>query len=205
MLPIYIFSLVLGGGFLLVSLLGDALGSDAVELELDTDLDLDAEIDVGGDVDVEAAAHDTDGGHGGKLFSLRTGVYTLFGFGAVGTLLSFLDPGGAATLAFALLGGALSGAMINVLFNYLLRTDSGARVGDHTFVGLTGSMTLPLSSTAPGTVVVDRGHRRVPLRALPHASAAGSDVTEWETVVVVEMSDGVARVAPVEDDLAREP
>jgi hypothetical protein len=53
-------------------------------------------------------------------------------------------------------------------------------------------------------VAVERGGRRVTLRALPHASAQG-DPSTWKDVLVVEMEKGVARVAPVEEGMLLEP
>ena len=76
MLAAYIFCLVVGGGFLLLSLFGDFLEADA-----DVDLDGDADLAIG------------DAGDVAKLFSLRAIVYALFGFGASGTLLHLVWEG----------------------------------------------------------------------------------------------------------------
>ncbi|MBW3534831.1 MAG: hypothetical protein KY453_06365 [Gemmatimonadetes bacterium] len=191
-LSIYLFSLVLGGGALAVSVLGDAFGGAG-------------DVDVGGDMDVDA-----DGGDGhAKIFSLRAVVYALFGFGAVGTALTLWVPGLAspARLGLAVAGGLASGALITALFRWLDATDSGAPPGDATFVGLSGAVTLPLSAGTPGAIAVERGARRYTLRALPHATGGGppGDPAAWTSVVVVEMEGGVARVVPVDEDLALEP
>jgi hypothetical protein len=75
-----------------------------------------------------------------------------------------------------------------------------------TYAGLMGRVTLPIRGEIPGKVVVERGGRRVQIRALPHASAEGQgDPTTWRKVFVVEMQEGVALVAPVEEDLLLEP
>jgi hypothetical protein len=197
MLGFYIFSLVLGGGFLLISLFGDAFESDAgdVELDFDVDADLDLELD-GGSGDM----------HASKIFSIRTVIYALFGFGAVGTLMSLLGSGAfLATLAFSIVGGILSGGLINTVFKYLKTTDSGAHPGDQSLVGLSGKVTLPLGVDVPGTITVERGTRRLTLRALPHASAPDDQVTSWTSVVVIEMDQGIARVAPLDDLLLADP
>lgn len=206
MLAIYIFCLVLGGSLMAVSVLGDVFGDADVDLDLDTDMDF--ELDAGdlgadaGDLDVDAG----DATDAVRILSIRTLIYTLFGFGAVGTLLSFLSSGGfLATLAYAVGGGLLSGAVVTTVFNYLRRTDTGAQLSDATYVGLSGTVTLPLSAGSAGAVAVERGERRISLRALPHPSAAGSDPSTWKSVVVVEMDRGVARVAPVEEDLTLGP
>lgn len=207
MLAVYIFCLVLGGSLMAVSVLGDVFGDADVDLDLDTDVDFD--LDAGdlagdldaGDVDVTDGATDAV-----KILSIRTLIYAMFGFGAVGTLLSLLGAGGfLATLAFAVGGGLLSGAVVTTVFNYLKRTDTGAQLSDATYVGLSGHVTLPMGEGSPGTVAVERGHRRISLRALPHPSAAAGDPSSWTSVVVVEMDRGVARVAPIDEELSLEP
>ncbi|NIP77823.1 MAG: hypothetical protein GWM90_00915 [Gemmatimonadetes bacterium] len=220
MLSVYIFSLVLGGSFLLVSVLGDVFDADA---DLDTDLDADVDFDAGelsdaaeaGDVGhgtdlahASAETHAADAAHGtaaAKIFSIRGLIYALFGFGAVGSALSWLgDTGTVATLVAAVAGGLLTGGMVTLLFNWLKATSASNRHGDTGFVGLRGTVTLPVGDSSAGTVAVERGGRRVLLRALPWPGAEGDSAT-WRDVVVMEMERGVARVAPIEDDLALEP
>ncbi len=185
MLALYLFSMVLGGGFLLLSVLGGDGG--------------DADLDVGGDVDFDASADTHHDAGASKVFSLRGAVYTLFGFGAVGSLLTWLGVGWSVALAASLAGGFASGLMITSVFSYLDRTDSGAHQGDESLVGRMGRITLSLSAGSAGTVMVARGGREVPLRALPHSSGEGDPAT-WQRIVVVEIdSGGIARVAPITD------
>jgi hypothetical protein len=83
-----------------------------------------------------------------------------------------------------------------MLFGWLRRTDSGGMAGDAHLIGLTGTVSLPLSATVPGTVILERGGRRVTMRALPHPGSA-DDPETWTAVVVVGVESGVARVAPL--------
>lgn len=185
MLALYLFSMVLGGGFLLLSVLGGDGG--------DTDMDL------GGDVDFDAGGHGHHDAGASKVFSLRGAVYTLFGFGAVGSLLTWAGLGWMASLGASLAGGFASGLLITSVFSYLNRTDSGAHQGDDSLVGRIGRVTLPLSADSAGAVAISRGGREIPLRALPHGSGEG-DPSSWERIVVVEVdSGGIARVAPITD------
>ncbi len=219
MLAIYVFSLVVGGAFLAVSLLGDFLHGDAGDVDahaLDLDLhgvDVDvhgAELDLHGSLQADAEA--TGAIHGehaaAKILSIRTIVYSLFGFGAVGTVLSTLGGGSGSslTLAFSLAGGGLTGFLITSVFNYLRRSESGAHAAEADFVGLTGAIRLPLSGSHPGQIVVERGDRQYVLRALAHrVESERTDPSQWSTVVIVEMERGIARVAPVDDDLRLKP
>jgi hypothetical protein len=193
----YVFSVVLGGGLLLLSLLGNVLGGDALEIELETDFDVgvdDLDLEAGSDVDHSAS----------KILSIRTLTYTLFGFGAVGWLMTRMGalPAAPSTIAYAVVGGLVSGTLVNRAFAYLRRTETGLLEGDDSFAGLAGQITLPLGGGSTGNVAVERGGRRYTLRALPHSSArAGSPPDSWQHVVVVEMKDGVAYVAPSDQDL----
>jgi len=217
MLSVYIFSLVLGGSFLLVSLLGDVFDAEA---DLDADFDADLALDVGDAADALDAADAVgagdavdalevaDTGHGtaaAKIFSIRGLIYALFGFGAVGSALTWLGQSGVlTTLVAAVVGGLLAGGMVTLLFNWLKSTGARSGAGDAGFVGLQGTVTLPVGEDSAGKVVVERGGRRISLRALPWPGAEG-EASTWRDVVVMEMDRGVARVAPIEEDLALEP
>ena len=247
MVSLYVFSLILGGGFLAMSVLGDLLGGHG-DVDMDGDLggfdghleldaggvDLDVgglDVDVGGlDVDVGGldldtggleldsggldmdaghmevdAVHaelDADAGHlASKIFSIRTLFYSLFGFGSVGTLLTYLWSGNPLlTAAFAVVSGFSSGALINAAFGYVRRSESGMLQTEASFAGVPGRVTLPIRPEIPGRVVVERGGRTVELRALPHSSGK-TDPSTWVSVVVVDMEKGIARVAPVDEDM----
>lgn len=217
MVTFYVFSLVLGGGFLGLSLLGDFLGGHAdvdlsTDLSVDTDVGFDAHLDTdAGHFEADAGHADMGGGDGGefhasdvaaKVFSIRTVTYSLFGFGAVGTLLTYVFPAGAGTtVAFAVAGGLLSGALINAAFGWVRHSESGQLAGEATYSGHSGRVTLPIAG-AGGRIVVAHSGREVELRALPHSSAlTQGDPAQWRAVVVVDMKDGVALVAPVSKEL----
>ncbi len=182
MLGLYLFAFVLGGGFLILSL----FGGEGAEAEVDVDFDTELDADGAGDP-------------ASKIFSIRGLVYTLFGFGATGSLLTAIGVGTGVTLASSVLGGLTSGALITGVFRWLARTDSGSHPGDASLVGSVGRVTLPVTPTSAGTVIVARGGREVPLRALPHGAATGAP-EEWTRVVVVEIDgSGIARVAPLNE------
>lgn len=203
MLALYLFSLIVGGGFLLLSLFG---GGGESDIDLDGGLDLDfGDADLGGDLDLDGAGDADAAGHdaASRIFSIRTVVYALFGFGATGTVLSLLDVGFITTLAFSVGGGLAAGLLVSLVFHYLAQTDSGDHPGDSSLVGLIGLVSLPLDRLRAGTILVERGGRRFSLRALPHGES-DDDPAEWSRVVVVEMDRGIARVAPLRleaDDL----
>jgi len=208
MTTIYVFCLVLGGGFLGLSLLGDLFGGHT-DVDLGGD-GLDVHVDVGDAPTDVHGGHDVDAHHGGvaaKVFSIRTVISALFGFGAVGTLLTWMWGGASPVLTAGLsLGtGVVSGWLINVAFAWVKRSESGALEGESTFEGHTGRVTLPIAGSG-GKVVVHIAGREVELRALPHPSALDrGDPSGWKSVVVVDMEHGVARVAPLDDEQLLQP
>jgi membrane protein implicated in regulation of membrane protease activity len=140
---------------------------------------------------------------GMEIFSLRTLTYFLFAFGGVGLGLSVAATGLWSWLIFgaaAVSGAAIAGVSASV-FGYLKRSGSGDRSGDSSFVGLTGKVMVPFSSSGLGKVQVQRGARTIELAARPLESG---DIPphEWKSVVVVEMRGSTALVAPVDASLA---
>lgn len=222
MFQVYLFFLVLCGGLALLSVVGDFLDADVgdvdADVEVDADLDLDGDAAGGVEVDGAADADASGSAEGGvdadaeKIFSIRGALYSGFGFGLVGTMLTLLGSPAASLTTVALSAGAGLGAgwTVTRLLSWIRSSEAGAHAADRTFEGRTGRMTLPIGERSTGRVRVMRGTRTHDLRALPHPSAGGGSAPdEWEDVVVVEVRDGVALVAPIEgdelDDLRLEP
>lgn len=186
MANIYWFTLVIGGGLLLFSLLGDIFGADAGEIA----------------GDVEGSGHgagDTGTSSWLSNLSLRNMTYALFGFGLTGVALDFIWHGARPlpTLLSAVLAGLLAARLNALVLGYIRRTDSGGLAGDDTISGLVGRVTLPLAAGGTGKIEVERGGREYEL--LARAYEAGVEEPEqWTSVVVVAMDDGVALVVPLD-------
>jgi len=195
MLAIYLFCLVVGGGFAILSAFGDIFDSGA-------DLDLDTDFDVGASDVSDALEAGAGAGNAAAIFSLRSLIYSMFGFGATGALLTALGAGAGAptTLGFSVLAGLVVGGVVGSVLAYLKRSDPRVRPGDDGFVGLSGRVTLPIQAASPGRIVVLRGDREHTVRALPFGDAADAESRRWEQVLVVEMRDGVAYVDAIGDE-----
>jgi membrane protein implicated in regulation of membrane protease activity len=189
MLLLYLFALIVGGGLLVFSLLG---GHDTH----------------GGDVG--HVGHVGHGAHHGddnpiQWLSLRTVTYFLFVFGGVGAVLSWSWHNVTAPLVLLLAASSGVGvaAAAAASFGYLRKTDSGEPDSDDSFVGLTGRVTLPIGSAGTGKVLVHRGDRSYELLARPFDKVT-ADAAKWKSVIVVEMNQGTALVAPLEDPALQE-
>ena len=187
MLTAYIFSVVLGGGILALSLFGDLF---------DADVDADAGVDL--DADADAAV---DGSEVARLLSLRSLVYVLFGFGASGLLLHLIRDGAQPVLTAAIAAGMGlgSGALVTTVFGYLKRTEAGEIQGEAALAGLRGEVVMPSAAGDTGEVRIRSGERQYRIRARSDdpAEAEGS-LGIGCPVMVIDVKDGVAYVAPVE-------
>ena len=165
-------ALVVGGGFLLLSLLTDA--TDQADLE-----------------------HESVQGDWGRILSLRNATYFLFGFGASGVLLQLLWGGRQpfVTAAIAAVTGVVAWGVSAAIFSYLQRTDIVQMHGDKWLIGRTGHVTIPLRSNATGKITVNRAGQTQELLAMPLNSQDPEPET-WRSVMVVEMRDGIAMVTP---------
>ena len=187
MLTAYIFCLVVGGCLLGLSFFGDFL---------DGDVDADGALELEGDIDV-----DGDGFDFAKLFSLRAIVYALFGFGAAGSLLYAVWGGGRPGVTAAIAGGMglASGALISTVFGYLKRTESGTIKGEAALIGLRGDIRMSVGAGETGAVRIQSGDRQFRMRArLDDLEATGRALEPGRPVVVVDVKQGVAIVAPID-------
>ncbi|MEX2178315.1 MAG: hypothetical protein WD801_06365 [Gemmatimonadaceae bacterium] len=177
MFTLYLFALLVGGGLLAFSLVGDS----------DSD-----------------SSHD-HAPSAWQWLSLRTLTYFLFVFGGVGAVLARTWHAAAAPLVLllAVVAGLAVGGAASAAFAYLRRTDSGNRSADDTFVGLTARVTLPITRGGKGKVMVQRGDRTFELLARSLDVDAGNP-SRWKSVIIVEMHRGTALVSPLDDPSYKE-
>lgn len=212
MTSLFVFALIVGGGLLAISLLGDLLGGGDADLDTDLDTDFDADFDTDVAVDADVAMDDigtdaagvegevsTDLAGAIRIFTIRNLTYFLFGFGGVGWLLVTTRPDlpiWVATVA-AVVGGTVAAGAAAVIFGWVKATESGWQADETTYVGCEARVVLPVRHERMGRIIVRRGDREHELRALPFdARADGPE--RWRTVIVIEMDGGTARVSPLE-------
>ena len=183
MTALYWFAMVVGVGMYLFSAFAGATGAHH---------DFGHDAHVGGD-----SHHDVDSY---KLLSLRNATYFLFAFGVTGVTLNWIWGGtrGLLTALLALSIGATGAAISTLAFGWLKKSESGDMPGDRAWLGASGQVVLPLSTGGTGKIFVARGGRSQELLARPFDDAADRPET-WSNVMVLEIRDGVALVAPNEE------
>jgi hypothetical protein len=180
MTALYWFATVVGVGMYLFSALAGASGGhhdigDHAHVDGDTHHDLDSY----------------------KLLSLRNATYFLFAFGVTGVVLTSLW-GGTRGLLIALLAlfiGFAGAGLSTLVFGWLKKSESGDMPGDRAWLGASAQVLLPLSTGGTGKIYVSRGGRSQELLARPFDDDAQRPES-WSTVMVLEIRDGVALVAP---------
>ena len=180
MTALYWFALVVGVGMYLFSVFADTTGAHG---------DADGHVDAGAD-----HHHGLDSY---KLLSLRNATYFMFAFGVTGVSLTWLWGGTRALLtaflAFAI--GALGAGISTLVFGWLRKSESGEMPGDRAWLGATAQVLIPLGGSGTGKILVSRGGRAQELLARPFDDDASNPET-WSSVLVLEIRDGIALVAP---------
>lgn len=173
---VYLFALLVGGFFVLLSIFGGDL--------FDADMDADADLD-GGDVGA--------GGGFVDLFSLRALFLFAAFFGLTGVLLGAIGEGEPLTLIVSVLMGAVAGLGGNYVIRRFGLQHISSNVTADDLAGRTAHVVLPFGGTERGKItVVTRGHRMQLLaRALDEE---GAPFRPGDEVVVLRMDGRVAEV-----------
>ena len=199
MLGPYIAAFLFGGILLAISLMAgghdDADGGDHDHGHGDADADADA--DAHGD-----AGH----GHESGAKDVAAGTGFLSTFASLRFWTFFLAFGGGAGIAFTLLGlpaivtgvaagvmGAVSGGFAAWAFRALGRKDLSSSLSADDWIGRTAKVTVPVSPDRPGKIFLSFENEVKELVALS-AGAADGAIGVGEEVIVVSMTDGVAKV-----------
>lgn len=204
--PLYVVSLILGGGLLLLSIAFGGSSDTGMEGgSADFDMDgggmevSDGSPEVGGDVDADLA-HDAQVGHGAAhgmslatWFSLQFLIYFLAAFGLVGTTLTYASRVTTPmTLLIAVIGGVVVGQVVHQAIRALKRSGVGSDPTKEDYLNRVARVTIAIAPTRRGEVAVaTRGGER-------YVAAAGKRRDEGfalgDRVVVVGFTNGVAEV-----------
>ncbi len=184
MSALYWFALIIGAGLLLLSVFGDIFGHGHG-------------IDSAHGGDLDASGHPHGDIEWFRILSMRNATYFLFAFGATGLLLGWVMGGERPFLTALLAGllGVVGGGISAVVFGWVGRTESGYLEDDAGWIGRIGQVVLPLSAEGTGKIMVSRSGRDHELLARPFDRVPESP-DRWRSVVIVELENGIALVAP---------
>ena len=190
MTAVYAFAAIVGWPFLLFFVFFGGEGG-----EVDADVDVDFDVDVDADLEVS-------GGIGGgiaaavlSLLSFRSIVFFLAFFGATGLILTALSTGSVIALVLAVALGLFAASLNNRVFRYLKTSSIGMDVSDTVLSGAVGRVTIPISVPSKGRITCEVEGQTINLTAVPFDAKEQGEFGIGETVVVVEVHEGTARVS----------
>lgn len=192
----YLVSLIVGGFFVLLSILGGDADTD-MDADFDMEVDLDMEADFDGEVDIDSGDLDGDIGAGPgfvDLLSIRTLFLFATFFGLTGMLLTWA---GTSEPAVALLATTL-GATIGLGGNYLIKKVAykhvSSNITTNDMKGMTGKVLIPFSGGERGKISLVVKGNEVRLLAQSLDEASTEQFAPGDEVVVVRTDNGVIEV-----------
>ncbi|MEM8485514.1 MAG: hypothetical protein AAF564_08180 [Bacteroidota bacterium] len=192
---VYLVSLLVGGFFVLLSVLGGDSEADT-DFEADMDVDFDAELDVDLDVSLETdLGGDISAGPGFiDLLSIRALFLFAAFFGLTGYGLTWVDTNSVFTLVAAITVGLLAGLGGNYVIKRFGYAEISSDVTLNELKGKTGKVLLPFTAGEKGKIsVVVKGHQ-LRLVARPLDDSSEESFQQGEEIVVVRTKDGVVEV-----------
>ncbi|MBW3669610.1 MAG: hypothetical protein KY443_10410 [Actinobacteria bacterium] len=154
----------------------------------------------GGD---EGGGDDADG-IGGimfRLFPLSTIAIAAATFGIAGLALGAAGTASGTTFVAAVVAAAVVGVLNSTVFSYLRRSESTASVEDRQLVGAVGRVVMPITAEHRGRVVVSVGGQQLYLSARAVPGEASAELEAGASVLVIEVSGGVAGVTRLDTEL----
>jgi len=189
MVSLYVLAALVGWPFVLFFLF---FGGD-----VDTDFEFDADVDV----DVDPGVDGDGGGPFAAIaswLSFRSIVFFLAFFGLTGLVLTWLDTNSVLTVLLAAAMGAFAVWLNRALMNYLKANNSDSQILDREIEGSPASVVLPIGPERKGKVAVEVGGQRLYFVASPYRPRSDEAYDKGDEVVVVEIKQGAALVAPLD-------
>jgi len=186
MTAVFTFAAIVGWPFLLFFVF---FGGEGGEVDADFDVDVDADLDVVGGAAGGIAAAVL------SLLSFRSIVFFLAFFGATGLILTALSTNSAVALIVAIALGLFAASLNNRVFRYLKSSSVGTDLSDSALSGAVGRVTVPISTPSKGRITCEVEGQTINMTAVPFDANEESEFGVGETVVVVEVHEGTARVS----------
>jgi len=167
----------------------------------DADADVGFDMDVDADIDLDAGGSDVPGGGPFaaifSFFSLRSIVFFLAMFGLTGLILEWVGAGALVTLLAAIALGVFSMWLNTTLVRYLIRSSSDSQVADREIAGSAATVVMPISADRKGRIAVEIAEQTIYMVASVFRPKAGDEFEKGDRVVIVEVVNGGALVAPL--------
>lgn len=190
---IYWISLIVGGFFVALSILGG--GDSDADADVDADFDMDVDVDADADFDVHVDAdHDIGSGTGFvDLLSVRALFLFAAFFGLTGVVLSWLGNGEPTTGITAILMGLLVGLGGNYVIKRVGYDHVSSAVTSADLKGRTGTVLIPFEGESRGKIALVAKGNRLQLLARAFEGQDGN-FEQGDEVVVIKQTGNVVEV-----------
>lgn len=192
MIWLYVAAAIFGGAFVLAMMAGGLDIDGDVELDFDTDVD----IELGTEVDSDGFG-DAAGDFLGSLLSFRSVVFFSMFFGLAGMVFNLLDYTEPVPLVTGMGLGAVAAVVNTQLFRWVKHGEGSSQITNRELSGSRATVVVPLGTDRRGRIKAELEGETTFMVALPYSTTAKDHYDVGDTVVVVEIENGTARVAPL--------
>ncbi len=192
---IYLISLIVGGFFVVLSVLGGADTDTDFDGGFDVDLDVDLDADFDADTGLDASLDGHSGGIGAvDLLSIRTLFLFAAFFGLTGVLLNFTGTVEPATGLISVITGLTVGIGGNYIIKKFAYESVSSDVTLQNVIGKTGRVILPFGNDDTGKILIEANGKRLQLIAGSFDDDSDEGFDQGDEVVVVRINGRVAEV-----------
>ena len=196
---IYLISLIVGGFFVVLSVLGGGDTDSDADFDFDADIDVDADFDLSSDGSMDADGFDFGGAHSGDvgvidLLSVRTLFLFAAFFGLTGVLLNYFGGSEPSTAVLSTLTGLVIGLGGNFIIKKFAYQSVSSQVTQHVLKGKTAKVILPFGNNDSGKILLEAQGKRVQLIARSLGDDPEESFGPGDEVVIVRTDGRVAEV-----------
>jgi membrane protein implicated in regulation of membrane protease activity len=200
---IYLISLIVGGFFVALSVLGGGDADSDADFDAGADFDADFHVDLDADFDADGDIHGDLGGlasaHAGDigvvdLLSIRTLFLFAAFFGLTGVLLGYAGTGEPVTGVLSAVTGLTIGMGGNYIIKKFAYQSVSSEVTSQSIRGKTGRVILPFGSEDTGKILIEAKGKRLQLIARSLDDDPAETFGQGDEVVIVRVNGRVAEV-----------
>ena len=195
---VYIISLIVGGFFVLLSLLGGDSDTDFgvdTDFDFDADFDVDASLDGGFEVDGDIDSGAIGAGSGlVDLLSIRTLFLFAAFFGLTGVLLGVAGTIEPLRIVLSSITGLIAGVGGSFLIKRVGYATVSSNISQKDLAGRTGTVLLPFDASQKGKIEIIARGQTIQLLARSVTGSQNISYNKGDEIVIVNLDGQIAEV-----------
>lgn len=207
MMNLYLTCLVVGGVFIIITVMFGADTDADVDMDFDVDADVDMDFDMDADMDFDGSTEvDTDV-HGDtgdavaetiSFLSVRNMVFLVAFFGLTGSLLTWMNMNPILTFITSLMMGLTAATLMHKTMNYLIVNEVDGSIQLENLVGTSAKVLVNVGRQNKGKISVHTNGQLQQFLALVAEEASMERFAEGEAVIILRVVNGTAHVVEKE-------